>query len=129
MQDFGQEDPDRGRAFRRTVDGEPAAEPVGPLAHRVQPDVTRVRPRRGRSPRRRRVPRNPGRCGGVSAGILVAGRWAGERHPDVVSPDRWTRDLAAEYVADTLQAVGGQWAPNNRNRSGWGKPLSAAGKA
>ncbi len=63
------------------------------------------------------------------AGILIAGRWAAERHPDAVSPDRWTREIAAEYVADTVQAVGGQWAPNNRNRSGWGKPLSAAAKA
>jgi hypothetical protein len=41
----------------------------------------------------------------------------------------WTRDMAAEYVADTVTAVHGQWAPNNRNRSRWGQPLSAAGKA
>ncbi len=78
---------------------------------------------------RRLATHEPATVRGMFAGILIAGRWVAERHPDAVSPDRWTRDIAAEYVADTLQAVGGQWAPNNRNRSGWGKPLSAAAKA
>src|SRR2546430_2447367 len=78
---------------------------------------------------RRLATHEPATVRTMFAGILIAGRWAAERHPDAVSPDRWTRDITAEYVADTLQAVGGQWAPNNRNRSGWGKPLSAAAKA
>jgi hypothetical protein len=34
--------------------------------------------------------------------ILIAGRWAGEKHPEAVTPDAWTRDIAAEYVADTM---------------------------
>jgi integrase len=61
--------------------------------------------------------------------ILVAGRWTAERHPEAVSPDRWTRDIAAEYVADTLTATIGQWAGSNRNRSRFGQPLSPRGKA
>ncbi|WP_460533616.1 tyrosine-type recombinase/integrase, partial [Flindersiella endophytica] len=76
---------------------------------------------------------------GNSAAALVAEYPHGQRrsgllkisrvHPDAISPELWTRDMAAEYVADTLSAVHGQWAPNNRNRSRWGQPLSAGGKA
>ncbi|MET9040797.1 hypothetical protein [Streptomyces mirabilis] len=61
--------------------------------------------------------------------LLVAGRWAAERHPKATSPQAWTRDIAAEYIADTVIAVRGQWAGHNRNRTGWGEPLSASGKA
>ncbi|MEV5872490.1 transposase [Streptomyces tendae] len=61
--------------------------------------------------------------------LLVAGRWAAERHPEATSPQAWTRDIAAEYIADTVNAVRGQWAGHNRNRTGWGEPLSASGKA
>jgi hypothetical protein len=61
--------------------------------------------------------------------ILVAGRWAAEKHPDRIGPDKWTRDMAAEYVADTMTATMGQWAGVNRNRTRWGQPLSAVGKA
>ena len=45
------------------------------------------------------------------------------------TPDLWTRDIAAEYVADTLTATIGQWGGSNRNRSRFGQPLSAKGKA
>ncbi|MCX4615666.1 tyrosine-type recombinase/integrase [Streptomyces mirabilis] len=61
--------------------------------------------------------------------LLVAGRWAAERHPEATSPQAWTRDIAAEYIADAVIAVRGQWAGHNRNRTGWGEPLSASGKA
>ncbi|MFD6607074.1 tyrosine-type recombinase/integrase [Streptomyces coelicoflavus] len=37
--------------------------------------------------------------------------------------------MAAEYVADTMQATVGQWAGHNRNRSRFGQPISAAGRA
>ncbi|AUY47834.1 integrase [Streptomyces sp. CB01881] len=60
--------------------------------------------------------------------ILIAGRWAAEKHPQALTPDLWTRDIAAEYVADTLHAVIGQWAGHNRNKSRWGQELSAVGK-
>lgn len=60
---------------------------------------------------------------------LIAGRWAAEKHPDAITPDLWTRDIAAEYVADTLTATIGQWAGHNRNPTRFGQPLSARGKA
>jgi hypothetical protein len=37
--------------------------------------------------------------------ILVTGRWAAEKHPERMGPDKWTRDMAAEYVADTMTAT------------------------
>lgn len=61
--------------------------------------------------------------------LLVAGRWAAEKHPEATSPQAWTRDIAAEYIADTMTAVRGQWAGHNRNRTGWGEPLGVGGKA
>ncbi|MGP9017669.1 tyrosine-type recombinase/integrase [Streptomyces sp. BR1] len=61
--------------------------------------------------------------------ILIAGRWAAEKHPEAVAPEQWTRDIAAEYIADTMTAVVGQWAGHSRNRTRFGQPLSPGGKA
>lgn len=61
--------------------------------------------------------------------ILIAGRWAAEKHPDAIGPDKWTRDMAAEYVADTMQARIGQWTGHNRNNTRWGEPISVPGMA
>jgi integrase len=71
----------------------------------------------------------PSTIRGMFSTILVAGRWAAEKHPEKIGPDKWTRDMAAEYVADTMTATMGQWAGANRNRTRWGQPLSAVGKA
>ncbi|MFI7135784.1 tyrosine-type recombinase/integrase [Nonomuraea sp. NPDC050153] len=61
--------------------------------------------------------------------VLTAGRWAADKHPEAVSPQDWTRDIAAEYVADTLHAQVGQWAGHNHNRVRHGEELTATGKA
>jgi hypothetical protein len=61
--------------------------------------------------------------------ICIAGRWTAQRHPEAVSPDLWTRDIAAEYVADTMQAKCGDWAGHNRNKTSYGRPLAASGMA
>ncbi|MFB4273413.1 tyrosine-type recombinase/integrase [Nonomuraea sp. GTA35] len=61
--------------------------------------------------------------------ILVAGRWAAEKHPEAISPELWTRDMAAEYVADTMKATVGQWAGHNRNQVRYGEPISPSGMA
>ena len=61
--------------------------------------------------------------------LLVAGRWAAEKHPEATSPQDWTRDIAAEYIADTMTTVRGQWAGFNRNRTRVGEPLNVRGKA
>ena len=66
----------------------------------------------------------PGTIRTMFSVILIAGRWAAEKHPDVIAPDQWTRDMAAEYIADTMHATVGQWAGHNRNRSRFGQPIS-----
>ncbi|WP_201791351.1 tyrosine-type recombinase/integrase [Aeromicrobium sp. PE09-221] len=74
--------------------------------------------------------REPASNRSMLSGILTAGRWAAEHHPEAVDPAAWTRDIAAEYVAATLQAKAGQWSSGlGRNRSREGQPLSASGKA
>ncbi len=42
--------------------------------------------------------------------LLQVGRWLSEAHPEVTSPQQWTRELAAEYVAAVDRATVGQWA-------------------
>lgn len=71
---------------------------------------------------------DPGSLRGRFAIILIAGRWAAEKHPEAVAPHLWTRDIAAEYVADTLNATHGQWAGCNRDTRRTGQPLGAVGK-
>jgi len=61
--------------------------------------------------------------------VLIAGRWAADKHPDAITPDLWTRDMAAEYVADTMTATVGQWAGHNTNGTRHGQPLSVSGQA
>ncbi|MER7720711.1 tyrosine-type recombinase/integrase [Streptomyces flaveolus] len=77
----------------------------------------------------RLVTHEPGTKRSMLSAILVAGRWAAEKHPEAVAPEHWTRDIAAEYIADTMTATVGQWAGHSRNRSRFGQPLSPAGKA
>lgn len=71
----------------------------------------------------------PGTIRSMFSVLLIAGRWAVEKHPEALTPDAWTRDIAAEYVADTLQATVGQWAGHNRNKQRFGEPISVSGMA
>jgi hypothetical protein len=41
--------------------------------------------------------------------LLKAGRWVASVHPECVSPDRWTRELAAEWVAAVCRMTIGDW--------------------
>lgn len=62
--------------------------------------------------------------------LLKAGRWLAHAHPDVVSPEGWTRELAAEYVAIVDRLTIGEWVHTERLRpERIGKPLSAKAKA
>lgn len=70
----------------------------------------------------------PGTIRTMFSTILIAGRWAADKHPEALEPQLWTRDIAAEYVADTLHAVHGQWAGHNLNKSKFGQPLTAVDK-
>ncbi len=41
--------------------------------------------------------------------LLTAGRWLAGVHPTITSPEQWTRELAAEYVAMIDQMKIGDW--------------------
>ncbi len=62
--------------------------------------------------------------------LLKAGRWVTQTHPDCAAPDRWTRDLAAEWVAVACRMTRGQWVQiDDRYRYRIGAPLSVRAKA
>lgn len=42
--------------------------------------------------------------------LLKVGRWLKVNHPNVVSPEQWTRDIALEFVAAVNDIKTGQWA-------------------
>ena len=60
---------------------------------------------------------------------LRAGRWLAEKHPEIVRPEQWTRELAAEYVAvvDRMRIGEYVWR-EDIVRGERGKPLSARTK-
>jgi integrase len=65
----------------------------------------------------------------VYYGALKAGRWLAREHPDVHSPDGWTRELALAYVATVNSAVLGDLVAASAHlgrRSG--RPLSPRSK-
>lgn len=65
---------------------------------------------------------------GVYYALLKVGRWLCATHPDVVSPQHWTRELAAEWVAAVARMNVGEYshAPSTvRYAQRVGQPLSA----
>src|SRR5205814_2261432 len=50
--------------------------------------------------------RQPRTRGHDYGSLLQVGRWLAATHPEVTSPERWTRELAAEDVAAGLWATG-----------------------
>ena len=66
----------------------------------------------------------------VYYGALKAGRWLAREHPDVRTPDDWTRDLAVAYVAMVKDAhVGDLAGPGAHVERRRGEPLSPKTKA
>jgi integrase len=58
--------------------------------------------------------------------LLQVGRWLAKAHPEVTTPEKWTRELAAEYVAVVDRTTSGQWAETSRMPTAMvGKPISA----
>lgn len=57
--------------------------------------------------------------------LLKVGRWLNEAHPEISSPQEWTRELAAEWVAVVVRMKIGEWIQDERSkRKEKGKPLS-----
>jgi hypothetical protein len=62
--------------------------------------------------------------------LLKAGRWVTQTHPECTSPERWTRELAAEWVATVCRMTRGGWVQiEDMYKQGAGQPLSARAKA
>jgi integrase len=67
---------------------------------------------------------------GIYYGALKAGRWLAREHPDVRTPEDWTRDVALAFVAMVNQArVGDLAGPHAHVERRRGEPLSARTKA
>ena len=55
---------------------------------------------------------------------MKAGRWVTEIHPELASPDLWTRDTAATYVAAVCRMTIGDWSIQVNHAAERGKPLT-----
>ena len=61
--------------------------------------------------------------------LLKAGRWVTQTHPDCVSPERWTRELAAEWVGLVCRMTIGEWTQvDNTYKTRAGQPMSPKGR-
>jgi len=62
--------------------------------------------------------------------LLKLGRWVTAAHPECISPVRWTRDVAAEWVATACRMKVGDWTQiEEKRQKRRGQPLSAKAKA
>jgi hypothetical protein len=62
--------------------------------------------------------------------LFKAGRWVTQTHPACTSPEKWTRDLAAEWVALVCRMKRWEWVQiDDKFKHGIGQPLSARAKA
>jgi integrase len=55
--------------------------------------------------------------------LLLVGRWLAHEHPEVTTPEGWTRDLAVTYVAAVDRLTVGGWSHLHHKHSD-GKPLT-----
>jgi integrase len=61
--------------------------------------------------------------------LFLAGRWLAATHPEVCSPEQWTRSLAAEYVAALDRTTVGEWGNTFAlDPAAVGKPIAARTK-
>lgn len=61
--------------------------------------------------------------------ILKAGRWLQATHPEITTPEQWTREVAAEYVAAvTRMKIGDYVSRTSGITRSLGKPVSARTK-
>jgi hypothetical protein len=62
--------------------------------------------------------------------LLKAGRWITQSHADCAAPERWTREIAAEWVAVVCRMTRGEWVQiDDKYKHRAGQPLSAKAKA
>jgi hypothetical protein len=59
--------------------------------------------------------------------LIKAGSWLAQYHPEVVSPEQWTRELAAEYVAAVMNFGIGDWT-HKESSQGESEPVPLTAK-
>lgn len=60
--------------------------------------------------------------------LMQVGRWLHSIHPEIRSPGAWTRELAAEFVAQVVILTTGRWTHRRGKPSSEGKPLAPGTK-
>jgi len=55
--------------------------------------------------------------------LLETGRWATQVHPEAASPELWTREIAAQWVAEVRRMTVGQWTTGIHRPRSFGRPL------
>lgn len=73
---------------------------------------------------RERSPLRPATRKTYYEALLQAGRWLQATHPEIISPEQWTRTLATDFVAAVDGWRAGDWTVNI-SQATIGKPLSA----
>lgn len=56
--------------------------------------------------------------------LYKLGRWLGVHHPEVTSPEQWTRDFCAEYVAAACRMRVGDYTVRKIDLPRWGERLA-----
>jgi integrase len=56
--------------------------------------------------------------------ILSIGRWLRAKHPQIESPDQWTRTTAADAVVMLTQETSGEWSHYQERIRNFGKPYA-----
>ncbi len=65
---------------------------------------------------------------GIYSRLLTVGRWLAQAHPDVESPEQWTRDLALEFAAAVDRLTVGAWAHRSLPAHIVSKPMKPKAK-
>lgn len=71
---------------------------------------------------------SPANCQTHYRCLLLVGRWLTHEHPEVTTPEAWTRELAVAYVAAVDRLTVGGWSHLHHKRSD-GKPLKPQTKS
>jgi integrase len=73
--------------------------------------------------------RAPGAAQRTYYSLLKAGRWLAQTHPDISSPEQWTRQLAIEFVAAVDDMRLGDYTVGSSSKTNYPRHLAPRGKA
>ncbi len=65
---------------------------------------------------------------GIYSRLLTVGRWLAQAHPDVESPEQWTRELALEFAVAVDRLTVGAWAHRSLPAQIVSKPMKPKAK-